>query len=135
MASVGLDTNIVIRYLTQDDRKQSQQATKIIESLTDAEPGFISLVTLAEVSWVLRSAYAVGNADLANVIEKLLDSRELVIQDADIARRALAALQAGHGFADALIAEAGIAAGCTETLTFDKSAAKLAGMRLVAARS
>ena len=63
---IGLDTNVVIRYLTQDDPKQATIATRLMEkTLSSGEPGFISLVVLAEVVWVLVSLYSVDRAGVA----------------------------------------------------------------------
>ncbi len=130
---IGLDTNVVIRFLTQDDEGQSPVATRLMSRLTRDAPGFISLVVLAEIAWVLSRAYKAPRSDVAHAIEGLLRSAEIVIENAGAAWRALAVYEAARSvqFADALIAEVAAMAGASETVTFDRSAAAEAGMRLI----
>lgn len=128
---IGLDTNIVVRYLTQDDPVQSPQATAIIERrLSVANPGFVSIVTMAEIVWVLERSYALPAPEIAAAIERMLQVEELVVENEQEVFAAMLALKHGSGgFADALIAELGARAGCTYTLTFDKKAMRLPGFR------
>lgn len=130
---IGLDTNILIRYLTQDDPVQSPKATEIIEGkLTAANPGFVSVVTLAEVVWVLDRVYALSAPELVSAIEQVLQADVLVIENEQEVFVAMTALKQGLGrFADALIAELGVKAGCHHTLTFDRKALRLQGFRLL----
>jgi predicted nucleic-acid-binding protein len=131
---IGLDTNVIVRFLAQDDEVQSRLATRLFARLTREEPGFVSLVVLAEVSWVLARAYKASRAELADAIEGLLRSAEIRIENAEAAWRALGAYQASKSaeFADALIAEIAALAGVTRTMTFDRRAAAEAGMALLA---
>lgn len=126
---IGLDTNVLVRYIVGDDPGQAAAATRLIDGLTEADPGFISVVTLVELHWVLRSAYKVSRPDCARVIAGLMDSRELTIAESQSVRRAVARLGGDVDFADALISELGRASGCEYTATFDKRAARLPGMR------
>ena len=133
----GLDTNILIRYLTQDDPIQSPKATEIIERrFTPERPGFISpffisLVTMAEVVWVLGSVYALADPEIADTVERMLQADTLVVQNEQQVYTAMISLRQGWGtFADALIAALGTWAGCESTLTFDKKALRLAGFEL-----
>lgn len=128
---IGLDTNVLVRYLAQDDPDQSAQATALIESFDEEHRGFISTVALVELHWVLRRAYKVGRAEAAAIIGKLLESQELTLQEPDLIRRALTKLREDLDFSDAVISEAGEAAGCTHTATFDRRAARLKGMTLL----
>ena len=129
---IGLDTNVIVRYLAQDDPEQSAHATDLIEGLTTADPGFISLVALVETYWVLRSAYGESKARCAELIEGLLDARELRVGSDAIVRAASAACRDdGADFADAVIAELGRVAGCEHTMTFDRRAARTKHMRLL----
>ena len=128
---IGLDTNVLIRYAVQDDLDQSAAASATIDGLTDANPGFVSLVVIAEVTWVLRRAYGVGNRVIAQVIHSLLDAAEIVVQESDSIGRALDQTGASAEFADALMAELGRRAGCDYTVTFDRHAARLPEMRLL----
>jgi len=130
---IGLDTNVLLRYLTQDDPKHSARATEIIEQrLTAEEPGFISLVSVLEVAWVLKSLFKRSRLQIANDIEMLLAADTLEIQNEQEVYTALVALRNGSGtFEDALIGSLGAWRGCSATLTFDEDAAKrLHGFRL-----
>ncbi len=129
---IGLDTNILIRYLTQDDPVQSPKATEIIERrLSPANAGFVSVVTMAEAVWVLDRAYGFTAREIAAVIERMLQVEVLVVENEQEVFAAKVALEQGHGaFADALIAELGTRAGCIHTLTFDKKALRLPGFEL-----
>ena len=130
---IGLDTNLLVRYLAQDDPVQSPVATEIFEScLTEENPGFISVVALVETVWVLDRAYGLAGDEIAAALERILQADSLVVENEQEVFQATMALKEGAGsFADTLIAALGTKAGCTHTLTFDKSAAGLPGFRLV----
>lgn len=128
---IGLDTNVLVRYITQDDAEQSAAATELIESLTEDEPGFVSVVVLVETYWVLRSAYKVDRVEAAKVISTLTEAEEIVVQERDAVRRALSNLDDSLDLADALIDVLGTSAGCVHTVTFDRRAAALPGMQLL----
>lgn len=128
----GLDTNVLVRYVMQDDPRQSPRATRLIESFSAEEPGFVPVVTLVELVWVLAGSYELDRAQVAQVLEALLRSKELVVDRAELVTRALKRLDsAGADFADALIERIAAGAGCSQTMTFDTGAAKAAGMTLV----
>jgi predicted nucleic-acid-binding protein len=125
---VGLDTNILVRYLTQDDPVQSARAGRIIEGLTADEPGFVSLVAMVEVVWVLLSFYGFSRQQVAGAIERMLQVKTLAVQNERQVFTAMTALREGTGaFDDALIGALGQWAGCFATLTFDRKAARLDG--------
>ena len=130
---IGLDTNVVVRYIAQDDPAQSRKATAFIEGeCTDATPGFIGLVVLVEVVSVAESCYAASRAEVARIVRSLLGTRRFIVQEAEIVWQALRAFEQGKSdFADCLIERCAAAAGCSKTVTFDKGAAKT-GMRLLA---
>lgn len=128
---IGLDTNVLVRYLVQDDPEQARRAADVIDGLTQDQQGYVSLVTLVELYWVLRAAYAVGRAAALDTIDQLLGAAELVVDRAEVAVIGVHSARRGADFADAVIAELGRRAGCAETITFDCAAARLAGMRLV----
>lgn len=125
----GLDTNVVVRYLAQDNPIQSPKATQIVERrLTEDEPGFISLVTIVETVWVLDRLYGLSSQEIAQAIERMLQADTLFIQNEQEVFTAMISLKTGQGsFADALIGALGTWAGCTSTLTFDRKAARLRG--------
>lgn len=130
---IGIDTNIVVRYLTQDDPLQSAKATEIIERrLTEDEPGFISIVAMIETIWVLDRAYGFTTQEIAQAIERLLQTEVLLLEHEHQVFTAMIALRKGQGsFADAIIAALGLKAGCPYTLTFDQKAKRLAGFKLL----
>ena len=130
---IGLDTNVLVRYLAQDDPAQSQTATELIERrLSEAEPGFVSIVAMAEVAWVLERAYRLGGQEIAAAIEGILQSEVLTVENEQEIFTAMVALKEGRGsFADALIAALGVKAGCSHTVTFDQRARRLDGFELL----
>jgi predicted nucleic-acid-binding protein len=129
---IGLDTNIVVRYLTHDDAAQTAAAVRVIESLSQDSPGFLSLIVVVELVWVLEVAYRFKKNEIERVLETLLRSKELAIERAEIVWQALRKFTAGSAdFADCLIERVGHAAECEYTVTFDKSAAGAAGMKLL----
>ena len=129
---IGLDTNILVRYLAQDDPIQSPLATDVIEfRLTGENPGFISVVAMVETVWVLDRAYGLADDEIAAAIERILQANTLVVQDEQEVFMAMIALKEGSGsFADALIGALGAKAGCSSTLTSDKTALRLPGFQL-----
>ena len=127
---IGLDTNVLVRYATQDDPQQSAIAERIIDSLTPQNPGFVSQIALVESVWVLRRLFDANDESIDRFVTHLLDARELVIENPDGARQALAATRGGPEFTDAVLAQAGLAAGCDYTVTFDRRAAAVVGMQL-----
>ena len=130
---IGLDTNVVVRYLAQDDPKQSAIAARFIEqSLTAENPGFITCVTLCEIAWVLVEAYGSSRDAVHEVIEKLLTTKQLVVESADVVWKALKRLDGTSAdFADALIGEISRSQGASKIVTFDRAAAKLDGFELL----
>jgi predicted nucleic-acid-binding protein len=131
---IALDTNVLLRYLAQDDAAQSARATEIIERrLTVQNPGFVSLVCILEIVWVLRSLYKRTRGEIAQHIEMMLAADSLEVQNEPEVYQAMVALRSGAGsFEDALIGSIGMWRGCTASLTFDENAAKrLDGFRLI----
>jgi predicted nucleic-acid-binding protein len=129
---IGLDTNVLVRYLAQDDPLQSAKATEIIERrLTEENPGFISAVAMVETVWALDRAYGFGSDEIAAAIERTLQIDVLVVENEQEVFSAMLALKQGKGsFADAIILALGTRAGCSYTLTFEQRASRLSGFRL-----
>jgi predicted nucleic-acid-binding protein len=128
---IGLDTNILVRYLTQDDPVQSRKATEIIENrLTEENPGFLSIVTMVEIVWVLDRAYHLAARQIAAVVERMLQADVFVVENEQEVFTAMIALKKGCAFSDAIIAALGARAGCSFTLTFDQKALRLPGFKL-----
>ncbi len=130
---IGLDTNVLIRYLTQDDPIQAAKAADILERRLSAKnPGFVSIVAMVEVVWVLDRAYGLPAQEIAAAVERLLQVEVFAIENEQQVFTAMIALKQGRGsFADTLIAELGTRAGCSRTLTFDQKAARHPGFELV----
>ncbi len=129
---IGLDTNVIVRYLVQDDPVQSTRATRLIErQLTERVPGYIGLVVLVEVCWVLKRLYGATRGELHETVRDLLDARQVVVEQRAVVTAALARWVGETGdFTDALIAACARAGGCRRTVTFDKTAVR-AGMVLL----
>jgi len=129
----GLDTNLLIRYLTWDDPVQSPKAAALIDrQLTENSPGYVNLVTVAEVVWVLESVYEFSAVEIASGVEQMLQADTLLFEREQEVHIAVAQLRGGKGsFADALISAVNQSAGCEATLTFDKKALRLGGFELV----
>jgi predicted nucleic-acid-binding protein len=128
---IGLDTNVVVRYLTHDDAAQTAAAVKVMDALSPDSPGFLSLIVIVELVWVLEVSYRFKKNEMDEVLETLLRSKELVIERAEIVAQALRKFRTSRAdFADCLIERCGHAAECQYTVTFDRSAAA-AGMRLI----
>ena len=129
---IGLDTNVLVRYIMQDDVRQSSKATKLMESLTADEPGFVPIVAIIELVWVLGSSYDLTRRQVAQSLDALLRTKALVVDRADQVTKALRMFNVGSAdFADCLIERAAATAGCGKTMTFDVGAAKNAGMSLI----
>ncbi len=127
---IGLDTNILVRYIVRDNKKQARTASDYLKKLTLENPGFISSMVLCELFWVLKSVYKYTRKQIAEIMEKIIFAEEFYIEDGDIAWRALSEYKNGADFADAMIVLTNKQHGVDETITFDRKAAKLEGFRL-----
>jgi len=126
---IGVDANVLIRHAVQDDPVQSPIASRFFDGLTEDQPGFISVVALVETTWTLRRSYKFEAGSVALFVERLLASREIVVQGSAAVRRGVSdANDSGADLSDAIIAHLGIDAGCNSTVTFDRRAALLPGM-------
>ncbi|MHB1730027.1 MAG: PIN domain-containing protein [Leptospirillum sp.] len=129
---IGLDTNVLVRYIAQDDSKQSPQATNLMESLTADAPGYVSIVSVVELVWVLTGCYALTRSEVCEVLETLLRTKEIIVANADTVWKALRLFkEINADFADCLIDRSANEAGCNYTTTFDRDAAKHCGMQLI----
>ena len=127
---IGLDTNVLVRYVAQDEPVQSARASALIESLSASSPGFVAMVSVVELVWVLQSCFKASKAEIVAVIETLLRTKELKVERAEIIWQALRRFtQANADFADCLIERCAHAADCVYTVTFDSKVARTAGMR------
>jgi len=124
---IGLDTNVILRYLLQDDPQQAPQANHIVDQvLNDENPGFISIVTVLELVWVLRSLLKRTPSEIATHLEHLLAADSLEVQNEQQVFEAAFALKRGTGeFEEALTGALNAWTGCPYTLTFDKRALRM----------
>ena len=118
----GIDTNVLVRYLTEDDPAQARRAAAWIDTMaTQGERCFVSAIVLCELTWVLRGAYTISKDDLLLTLDRLLATTQFVVGDKDIVRRAVAAYRTGRAdFADYVIGALHREAGCEKTVTFDR---------------
>ena len=129
---IGLDTNVLVRYITQDDKKQAALVNSLIESLDDASPGFVTLVTVVELSWVLESAYNFTRQQFAEVMQTLMTVDTIKLDRAAVVASAVRVYAGSKAdFSDCLIERLCASAGCEKTMTFDRVAAKMTGMVLL----
>ena len=128
---IGLDTNVLVRYLVEDDKVQSRRASKLIENaISEGEELFISDVVMCETVWVLSSAYSCSRAEICDVLGNLLRARSVVFTSSDRLARSLEHYRKGKGdFADYLIRELAKAAGADSVATFDRKLLKEPGFQ------
>lgn len=124
---IGLDTNVIIRFLTQDDKLQSALANKVItQSTKQGQLLWISLITLCETVWVLERAYNISKDEMINILNQLLQTQELAFEKHNVVWHALHDYKTckSTGFVDCLIGRQNISNDCIYTYTFDKDAVK-----------
>lgn len=129
----GLDTNVLVRYLTQDEPAQARLATRKIKELNaDRNPGFINTIVLCGTIWVLSRGYGYPREAMANTIEHILLVEEFEIEQRSLAWAALQDFRNGQAdFADCLIARTNSAAGCKKAISFDRRVAGLPGFEIL----
>ena len=120
---IGLDTNVLVRYLREDDEAQAARAAALVDSAIErGEALFVSHIVLCALVWVLTAGYRLSKAEVLATVRSLVSAAELVIEEADEVRRALARHEAGKGdFADYLIGGRAVARGCQRVATFDRA--------------
>jgi predicted nucleic-acid-binding protein len=130
---IGLDTNVLVRYITQDDPANSVKATNFIERrLSTDNPGYVSIIAIVEIVWVLGASYKFSDQQIVLVIEQILGIDTLVVENADDVSIAVMAVKRKAGdFTDILLGAKCERAGCTHTVTFDKRASRMRGFAFV----
>lgn len=130
---IGLDTNVLVRYIVQDDARQAALATRLIEQTLGAaaNPGFIASIVLCEFVWVLETSYGYRREQIAETLQHLFEVDRFRLESSALAWRALAGYRAGADFADALLGLVNEQAGCEYTASFDRKAARLEQIRLL----
>jgi predicted nucleic-acid-binding protein len=122
---INLDTNVLVRFLVDDDREQAERALAFLETcVRDDTPCLVTDIVVCETVWVLESCYRFGRSEIASTLGSLLRARQLQFQSPDLVSRALGRYATGPGdVADYLIDEEGRIQDCTATVTFDKDLA------------
>jgi predicted nucleic-acid-binding protein len=122
---IGVDTNVLLRLYVADNPVQHQAAVSFFQTRTDADPAYVRLIVLVEFVWSLRKTYGYSNEAIMTLVTLLLDARDMLLEHGDIVVGAVAEVERRRvGLADALIALANKADGCSATVTFDRSAAR-----------
>ncbi len=127
---IGLDTNVLVRWIAQDDEMQCSKIKQLFgEYKARAETFYINEVVLCETLWVLQSVFSYQKEDLILLLNSLLNNADLVIENESLVSAALSLYEKHRaGFADCLISVKNAAAECQTTLSFDKAASNLPTM-------
>lgn len=130
---IGLDTNVLIRYIVQDDELQARLAGDLIENQCSTEnPAFINEITLCEIVWVLKRAYRYDKVVILTILKQLLSISEICISSHTAAWAAYSDYETGNAdFSDYFIARINKKAGCPFTFTFDKKACQNGNFKLL----
>ena len=129
---IGLDTNVLVRYVLGDDPIHGPKAKALIDSFTNENPGWIARGSLLEMEWLFRRRYKMNREALATVLTGLLSRGDLVIEGTGEVVKALGLFRRGRAeFSDCLIGVCAREAGCESVYTFDRIAARDAGMELI----
>jgi len=126
---LGVDTNVLVRYLTRDDKSQYEKARRLIDrELAKGEPVLVSLLVLLETEWVLRSRYDLAKEEIVTAFSALLDTVDLAIEDEPTVENAVYSWKdSAADFADCLIEARNRRLGCRAAATFDGRALKVPG--------
>lgn len=126
---IGLDTNVLLRYLLRDDAAQAARADRELER---DERFLVDGIVLCEVAWVLEAGYGFRRAEIAAALERILATAQFEIEGKDLAFAALEDFKASAAdFADCLIGRRNRAGGARETITFDRSLKGRPGFRVL----
>jgi len=124
----GIDTNVLVRYLVQDDPEQAMKATRFITGeCSSNDPALINRIVLCELVWVLETAYGYPRERVALALEKILRTTQFAIEDHNEAWSSFREYEDGADFADALIAAVNCRLGCERTVTLDRKASRRSG--------
>lgn len=129
---ISLDTNVLARALADDDPVHSPAARSLIRSLSPQHPGFISLPVCLELYWVLDRVLRIGRSATLDVFDRIMSTPAFELEDGESVGEALEAARSGADFGDSLIDATNRLYGITDTVTFDRDAARRFGWRLLA---
>jgi len=130
---IGVDTNILVRFMTKDDPVQSPIASRLINHAADSgDPLFVNHLVLTELVWVMESVYQLDRKWIEDILERVLETVDFIVEDKDSALGALRDFKRGGlDYSDCLIGRKNLRLGCEATLTFDGKASKVSGFRLL----
>jgi len=130
---IGIDTNVMVRMIVADEPRQAAAARQFIrEHCSSEDPGFVSNIVLAKIAWTLARGHGYPRNQVADAIERIMEIVQLQIESSTDAAAAQLEYRVGPAdFADCLLGQSNVAAGCTHTVTFDRKAAKLARFKLL----
>ena len=134
---IGIDINILVRYITQDDELQSGVATEFIENYcSNGNKIFVNHLVICELVWVLKKCYKLSKPKTINVIEHILQVSQFSIENAQVIWQALTDYKRGSAdFADYVVGRTNIFNNCEETITFDKKTSKSKGFALLSTKT
>ncbi|MGQ0640616.1 MAG: PIN domain-containing protein [Gemmatimonadaceae bacterium] len=126
---IAVDTYVLVRFLVEDDARQSAAAVALVERAVRSDDSlYVSVIVLCETVWVLSVSYRVPRLDVVKTLQDLLRAKHLTFDDPDRLARAIDSFTTGRGdFADYLIREDALAAGCSSVVTFDRELLREAG--------
>jgi predicted nucleic-acid-binding protein len=123
---IGVDTNVILRYIVRDDEEQAAKADRLFRARTADDPAFVSSIVLCELIWVLRRVYSYDRAAVCNVLEQILFTEGFAVSNRTAILAAFISYQSGHiDFADCLLGLLNRDVGCSTTVTFDEIAGTL----------
>ena len=128
---IGLDTNVVVRLLANDDDAQHARALEALRHVDSQNPAYITHIVLVETWWVLTRSYKTGPEVAVSAVRALVANDEVALERPEFVQQALQAVERGADFADAMIDATQRRSGCDESVTFDQQAAKTLGWRLL----
>ena len=129
----GIDTNVLVRYIVQDDQSQAKSATNYIEKkLSKDNFGFINYIVICELVWVLEKCYNTSKQKIIQIIEQILHTAQLKVHNSQIVWLSLNDFRKGSAdFSDYLIGRINLSKECISTITFDKKAGKCQSFQLL----
>lgn len=130
---IGIDTNVLVRYLVADNEAQTDRVRQFLASSRAAgELAFVPVIVLCEAYWVLRSVFARPSAEILDALERLLETDVFRVENEDAVRTAFRLARKGKGeLSDHLIGQLNLARGCTHTVTFDRALRRADGFKLL----
>lgn len=129
---IALDTNVLVRYLVNDEPEQAEAARALLETLSADRPAFVCREVAVELCWVLEQTYRFSRNRIATILEDIVATEELRVEEMeDVVRAANGYRRGGAGFSDRVIAAAARRSGVDTLYTFDRQAARLNGGALL----